>query len=215
MYRRLKGANSWGPPLAAVSNSATSSWDLTAEAGIEYEYWLQRMYVGLNPSTAMGYISAGVKVPQTDSRGTLLLLVDDTMVAPLAPEIAQLRDDLTADGWAVQQITALRSGTAASTKALIAAAYNDSPSDVADPVARKAVKMVYILGHVPVPYSGFALDPDGHGNRALPADGYYGDMDGTWTDAATYGHAITSKRGENVANDGSVESAEGTVQRSF
>ena len=202
MYRRLKGANSWGPPLAALSNSATSYWDLTAEAGIEYEYWLQRMYVGLNPSTAMGYISAGVKVPQTDSRGTLLLLVDDTMVAPLAPEIAQLRDDLTADGWAVQQITALRSGTAASTKALIAAAYNDSPSDVADPVARKAVKMVYILGHVPVPYSGFALDPDGHGNRALPADGYYGDMDGTWTDAATYGHAITSKRGENVANDG-------------
>ena len=96
-----------------------------------------------------------MKVPAVEARGKLLLVVDDTMVTPLSPEIAQLKEDLAADGWTVQQITAPRTGTAITTKALIKAAYDADPANV---------KQVYLLGHVPVPYSG-QIAPDGHGGH--------------------------------------------------
>lgn len=192
VYRRLKGATGWGTALATLSTTATSYADTTALPNVEYEYWMRRTF-SATPYTAIGYISAGDKVAEVHARGTLLLVVDDTMVTPLASEIAQLRDDLSADGWSVQQITAPRTGTAITTKALIKAAYDADPTQV---------KMVYLLGRVPVPYSGFYINPDGHGSRAFPADGYYADMNGTWTDATTYSGGINSPRGDNVAGDG-------------
>ncbi|MFA6047188.1 MAG: Calx-beta domain-containing protein, partial [Phycisphaerales bacterium] len=198
MYRRLKGATSWGMALANLSTTQTTFADATAVPGVEYEYWMQRTFSGLSPSPAMGYISAGVKVPEVHARGTLLLLVDDSMVVPLAPEIAQLKDDLTADGWTVQQITAPRAGTPATTKALVKPYYDADPTNV---------KMLYILGHVPVPYSG-NLNPDGHADHqgAWPADGYYGDMNGSWTDASVNTDHNSTKpsdsRNRNIPADG-------------
>ncbi|MCL5096527.1 MAG: hypothetical protein M1608_03135, partial [Candidatus Omnitrophica bacterium] len=53
---------------------------------------------------------------------------------------------------------------------------------------------IFIIGHVPVPYSGFA-SPDGHTARPWPCDGYYGDMQGQWTDVTNYATA-------NMAGDG-------------
>jgi len=190
IHRRLKGETTW-VKLADLSTSQTSYADTTAVVGVEYEYWMERS-LNIPPYYAMGYLSAGVKVSASDSRGTLLLVVDDTMNVPLAPEIEQLKMDLAADGWTVQQIIAPRSGTAAGTKALVKAAYDADPANV---------KMLYILGHVPVPYSGFS-NPDGHYSRALPSDGYYADMDGNWTDATTFSTSTTGERGDNVAGDG-------------
>lgn len=193
IYRRLKGEVTWNL-LATIGNTDTSYSDTTALAGVEYEYWMQRTFTGISPSIAMGYLSAGVKVPMVDARGTLLLLIDDTMTAPLAPEIAQLQQDLAADGWTVQTITAPRAGTVPATKALIQSAYNADPANV---------KMVYLLGHVPVPYSGVIV-PDGHGNHvgAWPADGYYGDMDGTWTDTTANNITASDPRNQNIPGDG-------------
>src|SRR6185503_3639869 len=57
---------------------------------------------------------------------------------------------------------------------LIKADYSADPANV---------KSVFLFGHVPVPYSG-QLNPDGHADHvgAWPADVYYGDIDGNWTD---------------------------------
>ena len=195
IHRRLKGATTW-VKLADLTLTQTSYADTTALAGVEYEYWMERPLSGYYwTSTAIGYISAGIKVPEVSSRGKLLLLVDDTMVAPLAPEISQLVDDLAADGWTVQQISAPRSGTPVSTKALVTDAYNADPANV---------KMLYLLGHVPVPYSG-NLAPDAHvpdHQGAWPADGYYGDMTGTWTDTSVNTTSAGSTRNQNVPGDG-------------
>ena len=98
LHRRLKGASSW-VLQSNLTASQTAYTDTTALPGIEYEYWMERTFTGLFPNTAMGYLSAGVEVPAIENRGTLLLVVDDTMVAPLAPEIALLRQDLAGDGW--------------------------------------------------------------------------------------------------------------------
>jgi len=192
IHRRLKGETVW-VQQAVLGTTDTSYADTTALSGVEYEYWMQRTFSGVGPSVAMGYLSAGVNVPATEARGKLLLVVDDTMVAPLAPEIAQLRQDLAADGWLVEQITAPRAGTAINTKVLITAAYNADPANV---------KAVYLLGHVPVPYSGY-IGPDGHGDHfgAWPADAYYGDMNGSWTDASNYSASVDPRQ-TNVAGDG-------------
>lgn len=193
IHRRLKGETTW-VKLADLTTSQTSYADGTAQPGLEYEYWMERNLTGLTPSVAMGYLSAGVKVPELHERGKLLLLVDDTLAAPLAPEISQLKTDLAADGWMVVEIIAPRAGTAADTKALITAAYQADPANV---------KLVYLLGHVPVPYSGNSA-PDGHGNHigAWGADGYYGDMDGVWTDTSVNNTSAARTENRNIPGDG-------------
>lgn len=193
IHRRLKGGTTW-VKLADLTTTQTSHIDGTALPNVEYEYWLERTFTGLTPGTAMGYLSAGVKVAEVHARGTLLLVVDDTMVTALAPEIEQLKLDLAGDGWTVQQVTAARSGTAAGTKALITAAYNADPANV---------KSVFLLGHVPVPYSGNQA-PDGHGDHvgAWPADGYYGEMNGTWTDTSVNNTSASRAQNDNIPGDG-------------
>ncbi len=202
MHRRLKGATTW-VSQATLTITDTSWADATAVPGVEYEYWMQRTYTGLSPNTALGYITAGYNLPMVENRGKLLLVVDATMEAPLGPEIEQLRRDLAADGWTVQTISAARRDTltdvtaAADTKALIQAAYD------ADPVN---VRQVYILGHVPVPYAGNSAW-DGHSNHsgAWSADGFYGDMNGAWTDSTVNNSTTTNVRLTNIPGDGRLD----------
>lgn len=193
IHRRVAGETSW-VLQQALTTTQTNYIDTTAVPGVQYEYWMQRTYSGVNPNTPMGYVCAGVDLPMVDNRGKLLLLVDDTMAAPLAPEISQLEQDLVGDGWTVQTILAGRTNTPPEIRALIQAAYNADPANV---------KMVYLLGHVPVPYSG-EIAPDGHSDHvgAWPADGYYGDLDGTWTDSTVNRTSASRVENDNVPGDG-------------
>ena len=200
IYRRPKGQVAWGTVLATLTTTDTSWADTTAVPGVEYEYWMKRNYTSISPSVALGYITAGYQLPMVENRGKLLLVVDDTMVTSLAPEITQLKRDLTADGWTVVTISAARRDSltdataVADTKALIKAAYDADPANV---------KQVYILGHVPVPYAG-SQAPDGHGNHsgAWSADNFYGDMNGTWTDSTVTNTSPTETRIHNIPGDG-------------
>jgi autotransporter-associated beta strand protein len=193
IHRRLKGETTWVKQDDLTTNQISFA-DGTALPGIEYEYWMERTYTGIYPTTAVGYLSAGVNVPMAETRGTLLLVIDSTMATALAPEIEQLKSDLAGDGWTVKAIIALRTDTAVNVKAQIKAAYDADPTHV---------KMVYLLGHVPVPYSG-NIAPDGHSNHvgAWPADGYYGDMDGTWTDTSVNNTSASDSRNDNIPSDG-------------
>jgi autotransporter-associated beta strand protein len=193
MHRRLKGETAW-VKQADLATNQTSYADATAAPYVEYEYWMERTYTGIYPTTAMGYLSAGVNIPMLESRGKLVLVIDDTMIQPLAPEIEQLRADLTSDGWTVQTLAALRTNTAATVRNQIVAAYDADPLNV---------KMVYLLGHVPVPYSG-NMAPDGHSDHvgAWPSDGYYGEMNGTWTDTTVNNTSAARVQNDNVPGDG-------------
>ena len=117
--------------------------------------------------------------------------MDKTIAAACSAELALLQDDLIGDGWSVIRHDVPR-GTvnvdrgpvapdfyektgAPAVKQLIVNDYLNNP---------KEVKSVLLFGHVPVPYSGniFAAGhAPGHAG-AFPADVYYGDMDGVWTD---------------------------------
>jgi hypothetical protein len=91
-----------------------------------------------------------------------------------AAKLARLEADLLGDGWHVRRHDVSRNDSVTSVKALIKADYDADPANV---------KAAFLFGHVPVPYSGL-LAPDGHLDHegAWPADVYYGDMDGDWSD---------------------------------
>ena len=64
-------------------------------------------------------------------------------------------------------------------------------------------KVVFLVGDIPVPYSG-QIYPDGHPDHegAWPADPYYADLDGIWTDATVSSTQATSNRNHNLPGDG-------------
>ncbi len=141
-----------------------------------------------------GYILAGMQLPAVEQRGSILLLVDDVYSLPLAAEIEQLEQDLTGDGWKVIRREVNRNEAATAVKSLIVNVYDETPD----------LKMLYLLGHIPVPYSG-SIYPDGHVENhwgAWPADVYYGDVDGEWTDETVTNTTAQFSYNHNVPGDG-------------
>ncbi|MCC5790853.1 MAG: fibronectin type III domain-containing protein [Opitutales bacterium] len=65
------------------------------------------------------------------------------------------------------------------------------------------MKAVILLGRIPVPYSG-DINPDAHSDHkgAWPADTYYADLTGTWTDDTVNNTSANQSRNHNVPGDG-------------
>jgi len=197
-YRKTRTATSWGAPIPLAAN-ATSYVDSSVAIGGAYEYRISRTaWNGSTNYIGEGYIYTGIQAPLVESRGKVILVVDNTQVASLARELTRLQQDLVGDGWTVLRHDVARTDSVASIKSVIKADYDAAPS---------TVKAVLLLGHIPVPYSGeLALDghPDHRG--AWPADVYYGEMNGTWTDStvdtSTYSPPVSDPRNRNVPGDG-------------
>jgi hypothetical protein len=199
VYRKTWIATTWGTAIATLPGSATGYTDTNVAAGTAYEYQVTRQASVFG----YGYIASGISLPLAEDRGTVVLVVDSTYASDLSTELGRLRQDLVGDGWTVIRHDVARTATVPSVKALIKTDYLAAPS---------RVSTVFLFGRVPVPYSG-NLAPDGHGNHigAWPADLYYGDMDGIWTDTASYGG---TGRQSNVPGDGKFDqtSAPGRVE---
>lgn len=169
VHRKAPAENAWneGVPL---SGDATRFTDENVEVGKTYEY--QVIKYGPN-YTGFGYITVGLHAPLVDARGRVILVVDDSFAGPLAGEIARLQSDLAGDGWTVLRRDVSRGASPEEVKAAIRREYN------AD---KENTRAVFLLGRIPIVLSG-NLNVDGHGSRPMPADVFYGDMDGEWTDA--------------------------------
>ncbi|MBK9175161.1 MAG: hypothetical protein IPM46_02255 [Flavobacteriales bacterium] len=191
IYRKLAAATSWGSTFASPAASALSYQDQTALTGTAYEYKVVRVAGGV---TGTGYISTGIAVPPVDYRGRMILLVDNTFTSSLANELAILQKDLRMDGWSVVRSDLSRTASVASVKSTITSHFN------ADPVNTKAV---FIVGHLAIPYSGNQA-PDGHTEHsgAWPCDGYYGELNGSWTDNSVNNSNPTRPQNRNIPGDG-------------
>ena len=190
IYRKLKTGTSWGSVIANPSASSSQWTDNSVTIGVNYEYKVVRVSNGV---TGTGYISTGILVSAPEYRGKIILLVDNSISAQIVPELTQLIYDMRADGWGVLVSYVNPFATASSVKAEVVAQYNTDPANV---------KALYIVGHVPVPYSG-NIAPDGHDDMrgARPVDGYYGDIDGVWTDN-TVNVQLHNQKIWNVPGDG-------------
>jgi hypothetical protein len=191
VYRKGPQDLAWGPGIH-LNAGAGCYVDTNVSVGVAYEYQVVKntaRYAGY------GYVYAGIEVPETEDRGKLLLVIDKTYASELAAELAQLEQDLRGDGWSVIRIEVNRTDSVLSVKSLIKAKYQADPANV---------KCVFLFGHVPVPYSGNIV-PDGHApdhQGAWPCDGFYGDMDGVWTDKSVNVVIASDSRNRNVPGDG-------------
>jgi Peptidase family C25 len=195
VYRRsLKDVNAeWNLVTPILLPAGTESWtDVNLSVGDAWEYMVIRpnswVFDGVNYN-ATGFTSAVLGLDQSVSQGQMILLVADNIAIALPEKLARLKRDLTGDGWLVNE--------------LIVAADNDWDGGQAAQDIRNQLKMLYnsapagdkpshlfILGHVPLPRSGSteAAAPDEHNENkgARGADTYYADLDGEFTDVATY-----------------------------
>ena len=144
--------------------------------------------------TKFGFILAGMEVPAIEERGEILLLVEERLADALPEELTQLRRDLIGDGWRVYAETIEPTDDVVAVKSLIqkrALEYEN-------------LQMLYLFGHLPVPYSG-SFYADGHSENhwgAWPADVYYGDLDGVWTDSEVTNLNAFFPRNHNLPGDG-------------
>jgi hypothetical protein len=183
VYKKLKSDAYWGNPIATLDSTAKSYTDNSVEVGKAYEYQVLAPSVVPVQDTilnyaATGYIYAGIEVQPIDHYGTVLLLIEENLQYYFSVKIKRLEDDMSAEGWNVIPKYVPRSDSteikATVIKNIIEKEY----------LKNSDINTVFILGRVPVPYSG-DLNPDGHPNHlgAWPADLYYGVMDSTnWID---------------------------------
>jgi len=205
IYKRLSILDeNWGAnPFATVAGNSNGFTDSTVKIGEAFEYNVLK--ANGNTNEALGYIYAGNKFDEKLKYDGMILLIDSNYRIPVATQINQLVKDLTSEGYKLRVIYAGRNQTPPDVKKLIQTTYN---------AMNKKVKTLFILGHIPVPYSGYfstngqAPPPDGHvegsGNHtgAWPADVFYADMYDDWTDITTNCSTGTQPRMYNVPSDG-------------
>jgi len=193
--RKLPDSRTWHRIVNDTAVSAGSYSDSDVVAGTVYEYGiLKKSVADGKPYAGFGFICAGIQVPIVENRGKVILVVDNTYAADLAQQLTRLEEDLAGDGWIVLRHDVGRADPVAKVKALITADYQADP---------EKVKALFLFGHVPVPYSG-DLGPDGHKEHigAWPADVYYGDMDGKYTDSTVDDPGASRPENRNVPGDG-------------
>ncbi|NNJ56655.1 MAG: T9SS type A sorting domain-containing protein [Bacteroidia bacterium] len=217
IYRRDLGSSSWGSPQATLSATDSVYEDNSVTTGVVYEYAIEKVTTFDEPfSTATvkllgySYISASIEKPAVHTRGNLWIYVAKNINDSLTSEISELQSDLVGDGWNVEIEVVDVNATVSSMKSSIMAKYDLNGCDA-----------VYLLGHLPVPYSGmycqdanYPYPPDGHDAvdanshcGAWPADSYYGSVGGTWTDLDS---TTLAKRDENnnAIGDGKFDNAQ-------
>ena len=196
VYRKTFFSASWGTVFATLTGNDTIWIDNTLKSGDAFEYYFEK-WQGAN-CIAINYLYSGINLAAVDYRGTVLLLVDDAYKIKLAPEILRLMMDLVGDGWSVKRFYINRTESVPNVQNLIKTEWQKN----------KTISTVFLLGHIPIPYSGiFTIPPDGHivgsggHTAAWPADVYYGELTGKWTDFMT---DTTASRIEtrNLPDDG-------------
>ncbi|MBN8216251.1 MAG: hypothetical protein J0L75_06390 [Spirochaetes bacterium] len=191
VYRRLLGGTNWsGTPLGTLEGGATGFVDDRVASGLAYEYRIDRDGDGY---LGRGYLCAAIRLPAVEDRGGLILLVEKGAGEALGPELERFAADLRGDGWRVWRREVGRGESPVQTKRRIEELVREHPG---------LMRQVCLFGHVPVPYSG-SVAPDGHPDHrgAWPADLYYGDLRGVWTDASNLAGGPNPLQ-VNLAGDG-------------
>jgi hypothetical protein len=190
VYKKTTTATTWGTQIANLPGTDTGYVDNNVIQDSVYEYQVIRF----STPTAAGYICSGINKNLPDKKGKLVLIVDSTYMDSLKNELYSLMKDISGDGWEVVRHDVSRFDTVPYIKSLIINDYNADSLNV---------KAVFLFGHVPVPYSG-NINPDGHSNHlgAWPADLYYGDLTGSYTDVSVNNATASRVQNQNVPGDG-------------
>lgn len=209
----------WGSAIANLGKDALTYTDENVTPGIAYEYQILKVCTPAGIKTlnlgvtdtvtsyfGSGYVLSGINVSPVLSRGTVILLIDSTMMMPLSAEITRLEQDLKNELWTVIKRSAPRATTfnteaVQSTKEIIRGIVENNPNEQYS---------ILLIGRIPVPYSGL-MAPDGHTPDHLgawPADVYYADFDGEWADESINSSGASRVENKNVPGDGKFDKSQ-------
>ena len=215
-------AGSTGTWTNIATGVRTNSWlDTTAQAGAYYEYRIDRP-PGSSNAPARVTTAAHFGAP-VNARGRAILLVDNTISNAIASELESFKRDLVADGWLVLATNAPRHSDMSYLNFDHATNhYNYTNSTASAFTTNKAnaaylrtnlllpvfnldtnlTNVIFLIGHVTIPYSGWGTYSHDDNKGAWPADAWYGDLTGNWTDTGNEGRGITNVLNTNYADDG-------------
>ena len=172
--------------IAEPDENIDSYVDINVTKGNLYEYKVEKygrwFHTDKRRDTiyrGYGYILAGHEVKVKRTHQHILVVVDDLIYPQIQAELEVYRKDLIAEGWKLSMIDFPRvvdhdKLKVKELKARIQEFYSNNPD----------LSTLFFVGRVPIAFSGL-YTPDGHADEsagAWPADGFYADMDGVWTD---------------------------------
>lgn len=199
--RPINGLFSDWTIVASNIPATTATWtDINVALGDAFEYQVSR---NTGSQIATGYVTATLRYDQSNYKGQLILVIDNSFQNSLATDINQLKTDLTNEGWFVNEIYVPRANTweteayVVTIKNEITTIYNNAPTN-------DKPSHLFLLGHIPIARSGLGeIAPDQHiENRgARGADCYYADIDGVFTDVETYNPGGIDPNAINLPND--------------
>lgn len=178
-------------------NQSMDNFEIPIEKGKIYEFTYENY---LKTHSQFGSICAGYDIPLIENRGVLQLLVDSTIYEPLKFEIDRLVKDLIGDGYKLILTLVPRAEKFDFEKVQIVKNLVDKEYQK----YKSNFKGIFLLGRVPVPYSGFTTF-DGHRPGHVGAwgcDGYYAEYGTDWVDTSSYDNAADSTRQYNFRADG-------------
>ena len=193
--RRSLGSTNW---TVVATNLLTDTWrDTNIAPGSSYEYRLPRPGT-TDDARLWPYLVAGRKATPIESRGKVILLVDNSVAPDLVSDLNTFASDLIGDGWTVARHDVARHTNywGNDPSHLLNATnlyYRDNLLKNRQIISNEwrlnpnGTNVVILLGHVTVPYSG-SIAEDGHTDPrashvgAWPADLWYADVDGQWSD---------------------------------
>lgn len=178
------------------TSSLTEFMDQNVMPHTPYEYHIRASVSTSGLANRNIYIVTGSAIAPEHRKGSILILTDSTLWDSLQAPIQLLHRNLVREGWRVHHAQSLRSNNprhAAWVKAKIQQQV----------VAVNQLNSVFIIGHIPVPYSG-RINPDGHPDHlgAWPADGFYADLDSLWLDDTVNISVAARLANINVPGDG-------------
>lgn len=209
IYKKKKEDLSWTTVANLPSNTTTYTYSLqNGEQDLEFRI-NHDFRNGSNQITnyCNGYIHAALDLDEIHYRGKMLLVLTKLINDSLKTEVGLAMREMSADGWQVDSLILTPAASVKSVKASIVKWYQKDPINA---------KSVFLLGNVPVPYSGLMTGSSSQG----PADGHTPDHEGAWVADAFYadidgpyldqGENTNANRAENknVAGDGKYDEIE-------
>jgi PKD repeat protein len=178
--------------LAILNGDIISYEDTSIIKGNKYEY---RIIRNSALGQGSGFIMGGIEALNFAQKGRVLIVTPQSLYSDIFFTLQEYINTLENDGWAVGLITLTPDETVQQVKNKIISYRNRHREDM---------RALFLLGNVPVPYSG-NMAPDGHvpdHQGAWPADGYYADLDGFWTDFDVDINTAARIENRNIPGDG-------------
>lgn len=209
IFKKLANATYWGNPVQTINDTSINKFtDYNVKIGTKYEYQIiatGKKLVKVNDTTnayvnfsATGYITTGIEVVPNLTKGSVLILVDETMNEGLSNELNQMKADLIQEGYNVVIATAPRADSFDKSKVI-------STKNIINDIYTQNLDLsnLILIGRIAVPYSGY-LAPDAHPDHygAWPADVYYAVNNNFWTDMTVNNSAASRAENKNIIGDG-------------